>query len=206
MGVLFSMYWIIAHKSVKWIWTLGYCFLLGFHQVMFFSFESEGNDYYFWLPLWLHGVGVGLIMVPTILFTIASVKSHLAVSAAAICLAVRYLGYTSSIGLLNFFKLFESNQHQMIFQDYLQRSNVILKHYFENEASKLLKNGLQFHEHIGAVKLVAERVKNQSFVRFAMDYYELMSIISIGILILIFLSPSLKSMYKKLRQNMVAPA
>lgn len=206
MGVLFSMYWIIAHKAVKWIWILGYCFLLSFHQVMFFSFESEGNDYYFWIPLWLHGFGVGLIMVPTILFTIASVKSHLAVSAAAVCLAIRYLGYTSSIGLQNFFKLFDTHQHQLVFQDYLQRSNVILQRYFEKESATLLKNGLQFHEHATAVKLVAERVKNQAFVRFAMDYYELMSLISICILIVIFLSPSLKSMYKKLKRNMVSPA
>ena len=206
MGVLFALYWIVAHKSVKWIWILGYCLLLAFHQIMFFSFESEGNDYNFWIPLCIHGIGVGLIMVPTILFTIASVKPHLAVSAAAICLSVRYLGYTSSIGLQNFFKLFESNQHQQIFQDYLQRSNVILQTYFDKETTKLMKNGLQFHEQATAVKLIAQRVNNQSFVRFAMDYYELMSMISICILMLIFLSPSLKNMYKKLKQNMVSPA
>ncbi|WP_146170982.1 MFS transporter [Sphingobacterium faecium] len=206
MGVLFALYWIVAHKSVKWIWILGYCLLLAFHQIMFFSFESEGNDYNFWIPLCIHGIGVGLIMVPTILFTIASVKPHLAVSAAAICLSVRYLGYTSSIGLQNFFKLFESNQHQQIFQDYLQRSNVILQTYFDKETTKLMKNGLQFHEQATAEKLIAQRVNNQSFVRFAMDYYELMSMISICILMLIFLSPSLKNMYKKLKQNMVSPA
>lgn len=206
MGVLFALYWIVAHKSVKWIWILGYCLLLAFHQIMFFSFESEGNDYNFWIPLCIHGIGVGLIMVPTILFTIASVKPHLAVSAAAICLSVRYLGYTSSIGLQNFFKLFESNQHQQIFQDYLQRCNVILQTYFDKETTKLMKNGLQFHEQATAVKLIAQRVNNQSFVRFAMDYYELMSMISICILMLIFLSPSLKNMYKKLKQNMVSPA
>lgn len=206
IGVLCAMYWILAHRSVKWIWILGYCFLLTFHQIMFFSFESKGNDYYFWIPLCLHGIGVGLIMVPTILFTIASVKPHFAVSAAAICLAARYFGYTCSIGLQNFFKLFESNQHQQIFQDYLQRNNVILQTYFDKEATKLLENGLQFREQATAVKLVTERVKNQSFVRYAMDYYELMSFISICILIIIFLSPTLKNMYKKLKQNIVSPA
>ncbi|MEN5232286.1 hypothetical protein [Sphingobacterium faecium] len=206
MGVLFALYWIVAHKSVKWIWILGYCLLLAFHQIMFFSFESEGNDYNFWIPLCIHGIGVGLIMVPTILFTIASVKPHLAVSAAAICLSVRYMGYTSSIGLQNFFKLFESNQHQQIFQDYLQKSNVILQTYFDKETTKLMKNGLQFHEQATAVKLIAQRVNNQSFVRFAMDYYELMSMISVLLLMLIFLSPSLKNMYKKLKQNMISPA
>lgn len=206
IGVLCAMYWILAHRSVKWIWILGYCFLLTFHQIMFFSFESKGNDYYFWIPLCLHGIGVGLIMVPTILFTIASVKPHFAVSAAAICLAARYFGYTCSIGLQNFFKLFESNQHQQIFQDYLQRNNVILQTYFDKEATKLLENGLQFREQATAIKLVTERVKNQSFVRYAMDYYELMSFISICILIIIFLSPTLKNMYKKLKQNIVSPA
>jgi len=39
-----------------------------------------------------------------------------------------------------------------------------------------------------------------------MDYYEIMSMISISILLLILISPSLKSMYKKLRKNRISPA
>lgn len=206
LGVVVSMYWILAKRSVKWMWIGGYCALLAFHQIMFFSFESEGNDYYFWIPLVIHGLGVGLIMVPTILFVIASVRPHLAVSAAAVCLAIRYLGYTSSIGLQNFFKLFENSQHQQVFRDQLQSSNPIFQEYLRKEAANVLDHGLQYKEQSAAIKLIAERVRNQSFVRYGMDYYELMSLISICVLILILFSPSLKRMYKKLKRNIVSPA
>lgn len=206
VGVVFSLYWILSKRSVKWMWSIGYCSLLLFHQIMFFSFESDGNDYYFYIPLVIHGLGVGLIMVPTILFVISSVKNHLGVSAAAVCLLIRYLGYTTSIGLQNFFKLFENSKHQEAFGQQLDKNNPILREYLSSEANHLLNNGLQYKENIAAIKLVVQRVRNESFVRYAMDYYEIMSLISICLLILILFSPSLKSMYKKLKENLVSPA
>lgn len=204
-GVMLSFYWLLKRCTVKWIWIVGYCCLLAFHQYMFFSFESEGNEDHFWLPLVLHGLGVGLIMVPTILFVIASVRPHLGASAAAACLAVRYLGYTSSIGLQNFFKLFEHAQHREVFRDQLQSSNLIFEDYIQRESHRVLQHGLQYKEHAAGLKLISERVNIQSFVRYGMDYYELMSIISISILLLILISPSLKSMYKKLKKNQISP-
>lgn len=37
LGVVFSMYWILAKKkAVKWMWIMGFCCLLTFHQIMFF--------------------------------------------------------------------------------------------------------------------------------------------------------------------------
>lgn len=205
-GVMFSMYWLLAQRSVKWIWTLGFISLLTFHQVMYFSFEGEGNDYYFWIPLVIHGLGVGLIMVPTILFVVTSVKPTLGVSAAAVCLAIRYLGYTTSIALQNFFKLFENSIHKMVFSGHLEDGNSILQNNLTAGAANLAKNGLLYNEQKGAVKLIMQRLENQSFIRYAMDYYEIMSIISLCVLLLIFCSPSLKTVYKKIRKNMVSPA
>ena len=206
IGVVISMYWILAKRSVKYMWTFGYCSLLLFHQIMFFSFENDGNDYYFYIPLVIHGLGVGLIMVPTILFVIASVETHYGVSAAAVCLAIRYLGYTSSIGLQNFFKLFENSKHQEAFAEHLYKNNPILNQYLGQTASEIAGNGLIFKEKIASLKLITQHIRNESFVRFAMDYYEIMSIISICLLLTILFSPSLKSMYQKLRSNIVSPA
>ncbi|MDR2271156.1 MAG: hypothetical protein LBF27_09660 [Sphingobacterium sp.] len=204
-GVMLSLYWLLKRLAVKWIWIVGYCCLLAFHQYMFFSFESEGNEEHFWLPLVLHGFGVGLIMVPTILFVIASVRPQLGASAAAACLAIRYLGYTSSIGLQNFFQLVEHARHQEVFRDQLQSDNPIFESYIKAGAQQVMHHGLQYKEHAAALKLIAERVNKQAFVRYGMDYYELMSIISISILLLILISPSLKSMYKKLKNNRISP-
>lgn len=206
LGVIISMYWILAKRSVKWIWILGYCCLLLFHQVMFFSFDSDGNDYYYFIPLIVHGLGVGLIMVPTILFVISSVKSNFGISAAAVCLAVRFFGYTSSIGLQNFFKLFEISKHQVAFADQLGENNLVFQGYIQKQTEVIANNGLLIKEHSAALKIIAQRVRNESFVRYAMDYYEMMSIISVCLLLIILFSPSLSSMYKKLKANSVSPA
>lgn len=206
IGVAISLYWILAKHAVKWIWCFGFCSLLVFHQFMFFSFDNDGNDYYFYIPLIIHGLGVGLIMVPTILFVISSVKPKFGLSAAAVCLAIRYLGYTSSIALQNFFKLFETSRHQIAFADVLGKNNPVLKEYIHKQALAVTENGLQHKDYTAALKLIAQRVRNESFVRYAMDYYELMSIISICLLLLILFSPSLKDMYKKLKTNIVSPA
>lgn len=206
VGVVVSFYWLLAKHPVKWLWTLGFCSLLFFHQLMYFSFNGDGNEYYFYIPLVVHGLGVGLIMVPTILFVISSVKTNFGVSAAAICLAIRYIGYTSSIAFQNFFKLFDLAQHQTTFGDKLGKDNPILRQYLIKQSSEVVNNGLTYKEYSVALKLVAQRVANESFVRYAMDYYELMSIISICLLMLIVFSPSLTTMYKKLKTNVISPA
>lgn len=206
LGVTISFYSLIAKRSVKWMWSFGFLCLLTFHQIMFFSFESDGNEYYFYVPLVLHGVGVGLIMVPTILFVISSVKKHCGISAAAFCLAIRYLGYTSSIGLQNFFNLFAKSYHQEAFNSQTQVSNPIFRDYVNYEIGSLVHKGMQFKEKAGAFKLLAQQVRKQSFVRYAMDYYEWMSLISIVLIMIILFFPSLKNMYKKMKNNIISPA
>lgn len=206
LGVSISLYWLLAKHSIKWTWSIGYCSLLLFHQIMFYSFENDGNDYYFYFPLVLHGLGVGLIMVPTILFAISSVKPQYAISAAAICLAIRYLGYTSNIGIQNFFKLFETSTHHDAFRDFLGKNNAIFKDYLHKQTAEVIDKGLNYKEYTASLKLVSQHVKNESFIRYAMDYYELMSLISVTLLLIILLSPSLKSMYNKLKNNIISPA
>lgn len=206
LGVTFSMYWILAKRSVKWMWIIGFSSFLIFHQIMFFSFEKDGNDYYFYIPLIIHGLGVGLIMVPTILFVISSVKPLLGISAAAVCLCIRYLGYITSIAIMNFFKLFENAQHQEAFAQQMQVNNPILKGYIDNQTTELIENGIQSKEYLASIKIIAQQVRDESFVRYAMDYYEVMSIISICLIIIILFSPSMNTMYKKLKENLVSPA
>lgn len=206
LGVTFSFYYIMKKYSVKWLWTIGYICLLSFHLIMYFSFENDGNDYYFYIPLIIHGLGVGLIMVPTILFVIASVGNKLGISAAAVCLAIRYFGYISSIGFQNFFKLFETRQHESAFKDSLAKNSLFLQNYIDQRASDVVGNGLTYKETPAGIKLLTQHVKNESFVRYAMDYYEIMAVISVCLIILILFMPSLTSMYKKLKNNLVSPA
>ena len=107
---------------------------------------------------------------------------------------------------MNFFKLFENAQHQEAFAQQMQVNNPILKGYIDNQTTELIENGIQSKEYLASIKIIAQQVRDESFVRYAMDYYEVMSIISICLIIIILFSPSMNTMYKKLKENLVSPA
>ncbi len=204
-GVTISYYLMLKSKSVKWIWCSGFLILLIYHQIMLHSFERDGNEEFFYVPLVLHGLGIGLIMVPTILFVVASVKKEFGISAAAFCLAVRYFGYTCNIGVLNYAKLFWITSHTDTFSSQILSSNPILHNYLDSEIIDLTKNGLTAHENKAGIKLLIEEMHNQSITRFAIDYYEVMSFISIILIMIIILFPSLKNIFQKLKINLISP-
>lgn len=73
-----------------------------FHALMYSSFDVQADEFNYYIPLFLQGLGVGLIMVPTIIFIISSVPASIGPSAAAMALTIRYLGFCISIALINF--------------------------------------------------------------------------------------------------------
>src|SRR3954467_14929779 len=106
MGVVIACCMTLQKKRIRYIWLPGFLLLLAFHVSMFFLLDVQADEHHYFIPLFVQGLGVGLIMVPTIVYTISSVPISLGASASAFCLAVRYLGFCVSIGIINYFELF----------------------------------------------------------------------------------------------------
>ncbi|MDR2235682.1 MAG: beta-carotene 15,15'-monooxygenase [Chryseobacterium sp.] len=206
-GVIIACCMVLQKKSIRYIWVPGFLMLLVFHAVMYFSFDVQADEFNYFIPLFLQGLGVGLIMVPTIIFIISSVPASIGPSAAATALAIRYLGFCVSIALINFYELFEKSRHYNAFQDHLSAIDPAVKHFIHNQASRLSRKGMpEDHAVKGAAKLLTGRMNVQNQVRFAMDYYEMMVWILAIILLLIMLFPYLNRTALYLKSKRLSPA
>lgn len=205
IGVSLAGIWTLKNIPVKYIWITGFTFLFIFHYLMFFRFENAGNETLYWTPLIAHGIGTGLIMVPAILFIISTVKEIYSTSAAAICLAVRFLGFTSSIAIINYFELGHKSKHFQVFRDHLTADNPVIRQELKSRAYTLAEKGLMTNSDKAGIKTFYQEVMKQAQIRTGMDYYEYMMILSVLMILIILLFPAMKNRYEKWREVKVSP-
>lgn len=207
LGVTIACTLLLKKRNIRFIWGAGFLFLFAFHIAMYFLFNIAVNERYFFAPLFAQGMGVGLIMVPTIIYSIASVDIKLGPSAAAFCLAMRYLGFTISMGLVNFFSLYRKQQHHNRFQDNITASNHTVLAEISKYTDKLSSRGmLDSMTAKVANKLMLTDVDRQASLRYAMDYYEMMIWITLLMIVLVICTPYINKTMVFLKSKTLAPA
>lgn len=207
VGVFVSCIMMIRKKNIRFVWFSGFVLLLCFHVSMYFLFSTEADEDHFYLPLFIQGLGVGMIMVPSVVYAVSSVPVLLGPSASSICLAMGYLGFCVSASVINYCDLYSKGRHYNAFQDHLTRIDYAAVGGLAVRSGRLQGAGLPAgRAGKGAYKLLVEAVNRQGQVRFAMDYYELMAYLLIGTILLIALFPSLNKTVIYLRSRRLAPA
>ncbi|AKK74981.1 beta-carotene 15,15'-monooxygenase [Chryseobacterium gallinarum] len=207
LGVIIACCMVLQKKKIQYLWGPGFLMLFAFHVMMYYSFDVQADEFNYFIPLFIQGLGVGLIMVPTIIFIISSVPASIGPSAAATALAVRYLGFCTSIALINFYELFEKSRHYNAFQDHLTTIDPAVKSFLHTQTAKLTAKGMsEDHAAKAAERLLLGRINVQNHVRFAMDYYEIMGWLLFGSLLLILLFPYLNRTVLYLRSRKLSPA
>ncbi len=205
-GVIIACIWLLKRLKMRFIWSLGFLFLFIFHFGMYLQFAPTANPDSYFLLLFCQGFGVGLLMVPTIIYCIASVPVELGASAAAVCLSIRYLGYTSSTAIMNYYNLYSSNQHKNRFSDYLNFSNPFLQSKLSQNAVKLQGRGLlNTPAEKASEKLLMLDLNKQIQLRYAMDYYEIMCWLLLVILLLVVFTPYLSRTWVYLKSRTLSP-
>lgn len=206
-GVIISCAMVLQKKKIRFIWLIGFLMLFVFHSGMYYLFDIQADEFNYFLPLFLQGMGVGFIMVPTIIFIISSVSVALGPSAAATALAIRYFGYCVSIALINYFELFSKSKHYNAFQDHLTKIDPMVRNYLNKQNTKLNTKGLlQGISEKGSEKLLINNLNTQNQIRFAMDYYEMMAILLLIIIIIIAMMPHINRTRVYLRSRRLSPA
>lgn len=186
MGVMYSCIHIIQKRTIFIVWICGFSSLFGYHFIMNQEMSYFGNESNYFIPMLLHGFGIGLIMVPTILYCISSVPYYLAPSAAAFCLFVRFLGFSISGILVNYFTLYYSSLHKDRFMNYAQHVNSLYANRFSMIKTKLLENGYRGADVENAVnKLMNKEMDKYVLLRSVMDYYTIMMYVSLSVLIFV---------------------
>lgn len=205
-GVITACILILRKWNIRFIWMSGFVLLLFYHARMFFLFGSQADESNYYIPLVAQGLGVGIIMVPAIVYAISSVPAFMAASASAVGLAVRYLGFCTSIAVMNYYELYSRSRHYNAMQDALTRANPIARQLLSKQTQHLIAQGMAPQRAAKiAQKLLLSAVNTQSQMRYAMDYYEIMAWILVAMILVIALVPYLNRTVVDLRTRDVAP-
>jgi len=178
-----------------------------FHSWMWFLFSTQADALTFAVPLFLQGAGVGMLMTPIIIFMISSVPGHLGSSASAAGVFFRFLGFCTSIALVNYFSLRFKTDHMDRFQDQLSNLNPVVAERLKMYTGALTSKGVAPDQAAKIARgLLNRSVEAQASLRTMMDYYLLVSILIAVILLVISLIPYLNRTKINLKSNQPAPA
>lgn len=206
IGVVLSCAYMLQNRPVRILWMYGFGLLLIYHTWMFFLFNSQANENNFYIPLIIQGMGVGILMTPTIIYVVASVEEQLSSTSAGICLLFRCLGFYASIALINYFDLFSKSKHYNTFQQQLTYANPLVKQVFIKHTNAIVHHGassLQAHKIPN--NLLIKAIQSQTHIRFAMDYYEMISWLLIFTMILIATFPYINKTALLIKKNQPVP-
>jgi hypothetical protein len=207
IGVIVSCAMILQKKNIRFIWFPGFLLLLAFHVSMFFILSTEANENNFYIPLFIQGLGVGMIMVPTIVYAVSSVPAAIGAAASSICLAIGYIGFCVSTALINFCDLYCKSRHYNAFQDHITKIDRPALHGLSLRTGSMMAKGMAHKQAVKAAhKLVVTSINKQGQIRFAMDYYEMMAVMLIGTILVIAIFPSLNKTVVYLRSRRLTPA
>jgi len=207
LSIIVSSRLIVLHKPMRFIWMFGFLLLLIFHVWMRFLFATQADAPTFIFPLFVQGVGAGMLMTPIIVFTVSSVPAHLGSTASATGVFFRFVGFCGSIAFINFFQLYTRSEHFNRFQQELTDLNPLLVQRVTAYKQALISRGmLPDAASRVANGLLNRYISGQSQLRFAMDYYNFISWFILIIILIIALYPYLNRTSVNVQRNQPSPA
>lgn len=207
IGGIISTRLVLLKKSLRMLWCIGFGTLACYHAMMIylFSVEADLSNYIFMLIM--QGIGAGLLMAPIVLFIISSVPAAISKSASAIGVFVRFTTFSLSLASLNFYQLYLERVHIDHLGDGLTHSSVLLAQRLSVYQQALTGRGMPIDQASKAANaLLSKSIQKQAFLRYCMDYYELMTFVCMLTIGLILLAPIINKTIINVRNKQPAAA
>ena len=206
VGVIISAVSVLQHRPIRLLWVYGFCLLLLYHAWMIFLFTTQANENNFYIPLLIQGLGVGILMTPSIIFMVSSVPEKLRVTSAGVCLFMRCFGFYVSVGLMNYFELYSKSKHFNTFQEKISNVNPVTWQSVNKYKEILLDDGATpRYATKAANKVLINAIDTQNHIRYAIDYYEMICILLIFTILLVALFPYFNRTILTVSKNQPSP-
>lgn len=181
---------MVKQKHLRLLWVGGFALLFTFFLWMCLLFASEANTQNFYLPLFLQGVGGGMVMSPIVMFIMSSVPEKLSQSASSVGILVRFSTFSLSLASINFFQLYFKGKHSNELRENLTLLDFNLSDRIRMYQTTLLSKGMPKEEAgKAAIGLLNKALQKQTFLEFCVSYYEIIAILCLVSILLIAFQP-----------------
>lgn len=206
LSVIIASRWVLLKKPTRLIFIAGFFVLLVFHVWMSYLFTTQVDPGDIIIPLILQGMGAGMLMVPIILFIISNTPKQFGNTGSAVGIFVRFLGFSASIALINFFQLFGQQNHYNRLQDQLTSLNANAAQRLSAYQQGLISRGVLPDQAVKIANgLLNKSIVTQSQLKFSVDYYHWISGLILATILIIALFPSVNKTAITIKNNQPAP-
>lgn len=206
LGSIISSRLLIQKRPVRLILVYGFLLLFIFHAWMAFLFSTQADAIIFVIPIIIQGLGAGMLMSPLIVFSISSVPAYMGVTASGIGVFFRFIGFCSSMALINYYQLYHKTNHINRFQEQLSSLNPIAVDRLRIYKSMLVGRGVPASQATKiADALLSRSIEVQAQLRAAVDYDQLICILLVIVILIITLIPYISRTIVNLKSRKPAP-
>lgn len=206
ISVIIASRLILLKLETRLIFIIGFVALFVFHFWMIYLFGTQVDTVDLVIPLILQGMGVGMLMVPIILFLISSAPPQFGTTGSAVGIFVRFLGFSCSIALINFFQLYGQQNHFNRFQDQISALNPVTVQRLADYKSSMVSRGIAPDQAVKIANgLLNKSITGQAQLKFCVDYYQCISWLLLATILVIALFPSNSKIAIKINDNQPAP-
>jgi len=205
LSVIIASRMLLMKMPTRLVFISGFIILLIFHVWMSYLFTTQVDTVDLIIPLILQGMGAGMLMVPIILFLVSASPPEFGNTGSAVGIFVRFLGFTTSMALINFFQLYGQQNHYNRLQDQLSTANPVALQRLTAYQQVLVSKGTAPDQAAKIANgLLNKSINAQSQLKFSVDYYHWISWLIVATILLIALFPSVGQVDIKVKENQPA--
>lgn len=161
-------------------------------MILLISVQGETID--FILPLFIYGIATGVLFVPIVTFTSSSVPSNIALNSSLVGILARFMGFTASMALNNEIQLFSKSATREKLRETFMETNVQIPMSLSNIQDLYILGGNDIftaqrfsRSHLNTI------VNQQILARATRDYYDLMLMMVVCVILLLIICPKIQS-------------
>jgi len=169
-------------------------------MILFVSVQGETID--FIIPMFLYGVATGVLFVPIVSFTNSSAPPAIAVNASLVGILARFIGFTVSLAFSNELQLFAKSAVREKVRETITEINPHLPGVLLDIQNEYATTGNDLYTSKAlSTSYLNKMVGRQVLARATRDYYNLMLIGVILVIVILIIFPQVKKLTFKLKKD-----
>ncbi|RAJ08360.1 DHA2 family multidrug resistance protein [Chitinophaga skermanii] len=172
------------------------------YMILFVSVQGETMD--FILPMFIYGVATGVLFVPIVTFTGSSAPPKIAFNASLVGIFARFTGFTASLALNNEIQLFTKSAVREKLRASLTETNPQLAITMQDIQNQYVHAGNDMYTAKAAAGTYFNKlVSQQILARATRDYYDVMLIGVMSVIIILLFLPKLQKVLVRLKKGTI---
>ncbi|AZA84160.1 hypothetical protein C1637_16870 [Chryseobacterium lactis] len=172
------------------------------YMLMFVSVQGETID--FIAPLFIYGIATGVLFVPIVSFTTSAAPPQIAINASLVGILARFTGFTSSLALNNELQLYTKSAVREKMRETLNETNPQFSATLEDVYQTYMNAGSDLYTSKSAsAGYINNLVKEQILARATRDYYDLMLVGVVCVIVILLLFPQIQKVVLRLRKGQI---